>query len=94
MVRDYNKTATDYMTFYYDYKQVYYTYTYFDMKNIFQNIGGLNASIGPIIRAFYPIIILIFLYKLAGIIGESYKDDFRQELISTINNLQHKIKSK
>ena len=82
-----NEPLVDFMTFYFDYKQVFYTYTYFDIKNIFSNIGGLNASIGPIVRAFYPLIILIFLYKLAGIIGESYKDNLRQQLISNIKHL-------
>ena len=55
-----------------DYERSVTTYNYNGYGDIFTKLGGLKASLGPILGFITPFVMLYFLILLAGIIQESY----------------------
>ena len=55
----------------FDFTQREYKYKYFDLDDIVAKIGGLRASIMPILNFFMPLVILYFLIELSKIIKEN-----------------------
>ena len=48
-----------------DFTERYYEIHYFKVMDILAIIGGLNASIGPILGLFMPLFMLAYLFQLA-----------------------------
>lgn len=42
-----------------------YTYKYYGISDIMAGIGGMNAFVGPLLRALIPYFVVLFLYQLA-----------------------------
>lgn len=63
----------------FDFTERIFTLYYFSVFDILASIGGLKASIGPILSIATPVSILIFLIKLAMIIRDSLHQNYIDE---------------
>lgn len=54
----------------FDFTERIYTIKYFGIMDVMSTLGGLRASILPLLGWFIPLMTLHFLYSLAGIIDE------------------------
>lgn len=54
----------------FDFTERIYDVQYFGIMDLLSKLGGLRASINPIIGYIIPLMTLHFLYSLAGIIDE------------------------
>ena len=59
----------------FDFTQRIYDVQYYSLLDVLSKLGGLRASILPIIAYFVPLLTLHFLYTLAGIIDDKLEDD-------------------
>ena len=66
--------------FQFDYTERVYTYSYFGISDILAKIGGLNASIMPIVGRFAPFFALYFMLELAAIIKDHLTKRHGEEL--------------
>ena len=69
-----------------DFTEKYFEIFYFGYMDILASIGGINASIKPLIGIVGPIFILNFMYQLAKIIHEKYEDQYHEELVKLHND--------
>ena len=63
----------------FDFTERIFTLYYFNVFDIMASIGGLKASIGPILSIATPTSILVFLIKLAMIIRDSLHQSYLDE---------------
>ena len=56
------------------------TLKYYSYGDIFSKLGGLKASLGPILGFITPLIALNFLIKLTAIIQANYTNSYEKEL--------------
>ena len=64
-----------------DFVQKYYEIYFFGYMDILSIIGGLNASIAPILGMLSPIFIINYLYQLSKIILGKYERQYHAELV-------------
>lgn len=55
----------------FDFTQREYTLKFYTFDDILAKVGGLRASIMPILAFFAPLLVLYFLFELASIIKEN-----------------------
>ena len=65
-----------------DFTEKNYEIHYFGYMDILGILGGLNASIGPILGIFSPLFIMNYLYLLALLIVGKYKEQYHDELVN------------
>jgi hypothetical protein len=63
-----------------EFTEVEYTIKYFGYADIIGKIGGIAASLAPILGIFAPMFILFYLSTLGDIILERNKSKFEQEV--------------
>ena len=63
-----------------DFTEKNYEVHYFGYMDILGIIGGLNASIGPLLAQFAPMFIMNYLYQLAQLIIGKYRQQYHKEL--------------
>ena len=68
----------------FDFTERVYDVHYFGIMDLLSKLGGLRASIIPIIGYFTPLIALHFFYSLAGIIDEKMSKYQLKEMLSLI----------
>ena len=56
----------------FDFTHRFYKYYMYSFKDFLKNYGALKATIYPIFLLVFPLLALVFLYKLAGIIQRKY----------------------
>lgn len=76
----------------FDFTERIYHVEYFGIMDLLSKIGGLSASINPIIGYFIPLLTLHFLYKLAGIIDEKLAELQREEMLNLIYTAKKQFK--
>ena len=59
----------------FDFTQRVYDVHFYSIMDVLSKVGGLKASITPIMGYFLPLLTLHFLYSLAGIIDDKLEDD-------------------
>lgn len=68
----------------FDFTERIYDIQYFGVMDILAHLGGLRASILPILGYFIPLLTLHFLYSLAGIIDKKLEDHQIEEMVNLI----------
>ena len=68
----------------FDFTQRVYSYSYFTVGDILSKIGGLSASIMPIVGRFAPFFALYFMLELAAIIKGHLTRKYNQEVTKFI----------
>lgn len=63
----------------FDFTERVFTLFYFSLSDILSIIGGLKASISPLLSSLTPLFILIFLIKLSYIIREKMEQNYKEE---------------
>ena len=63
----------------FDFTERIFTLYYFNIFDILASVGGLKASIGPILSIATPISVLVFLIKLSIIIRDSLHESYIDE---------------
>jgi hypothetical protein len=58
---------------------------YFTFLDILSRIGGLSASIGPVMRLAGPWLMLYFLQQLCGIIKDYQRKEYYHEMMKFTN---------
>lgn len=66
----------------FDYTEKIFTIKYTGVLDIMQRIGGLQASIMPIMRFANPWLYLVFLIALCRIIREKAQDMYKNEILT------------
>lgn len=64
-----------------DFTQRYYEVYYFGVTDIMAIIGGLNASIGPLLKSLAPLFILNYLWALSEIIRHKHQEKYHRNLM-------------
>ena len=75
------KSSTIKVMFDHDFTEKYYEIQYFDYWDILAIIGGLNASIKPLMSMASSLFIINFLYQLAKLILGKYDNQYKEELV-------------
>lgn len=68
----------------FDFTERIYNIQYFGIMDVMSTLGGLRASIVPIIGYLVPLLTLHFLYSLAGIIDDKMEANQQTEMIHLI----------
>ena len=68
----------------FDFTQRVYSYSYFTVSDILAKMGGLSASIMPIIGRLAPFFALYFLLELSAIIKDHLTKRYNEEVIKFI----------
>lgn len=76
----------------FDFTERIYDVRYFGIMDLLSKLGGLRASIMPMLGYFVPFLTLHFLWSLAGIINEKLADLQREEMLILIKISRKQIK--
>ena len=68
----------------FDFTERIYDIQYYGILDVLSKLGGLRASIFPIVGYFAPLLTLHFLYSLAGIVDNKIKKDNQHMMIEVI----------
>ena len=63
------------------------------VADIMARVGGLSASILPILRITGPLIVLWFLINLSNILREAHKKDYNSNIINFMKLTIEKLTS-
>ena len=69
----------------FDFTERIYDIQYYGILDVLAKLGGLRASILPIVGYFAPLLTLHFLYTLGGIVDQKIKKDNRMMMLKVIN---------
>ena len=64
-----------------DFTEVQYTIKYFGFADILSKIGGIIASLNPVMHLITPMLIIFYLSKLSQVILDKNKEKYEKELI-------------
>lgn len=76
----------------FDFTQRIYDIQYYGLVDVFAKLGGLRASIVPILGYFVPLLTLHFLYTLAGIIDDKLHVHQMVEMVNLMKIARHQFK--
>lgn len=68
----------------FDFTERIYNIEYFGLMDIMSKLGGLRASIMPLVGYLAPLFALHFLWSLAGIIDDKMEANQRKEMLRMI----------
>lgn len=68
----------------FDFTERIYELQYYGVMDIMSKLGGLRASIIPLLGYLLPLLTLHFLYSLAGIIDDKITNDKHTEMVKMI----------
>jgi len=69
----------------FDFTERVFSYHFYTFLDILATLGGLNASIGPLLRLFGPLFVFAFLWNLSTIIRDHLKANYIAEVDKFIN---------
>ena len=68
----------------FDFTERIYDIQYYGVMDVLAKLGGLRASILPMIGYIVPLLTLHFLYSLAGIIDDKLEGDQKNEMVDMV----------
>ena len=71
-----------------DFTEKYYEIKFFQIMDILAIIGGLNASIGPILGLLIPLLTMNYLYQLAKLIIGKHRYNYSKQLEMLYNDFK------
>ena len=80
-MRDYYNRSIVQSNIDFDFTERIYDVHYYSFLDILSQLGGLRASILPILQYFMPLLTLHFLWKLANIIDNAMHQNQQNELL-------------
>ena len=76
----------------FDFTERIYDIQYRGIVDMFAKLGGLRASIAPLMGYFVPLLALHFLYSLAGILDEKLEDQQFNEMVNLIKTARNQFR--
>lgn len=75
-----------------DFTEVQYTIKYFGFADIMSKIGGIVASLNPVMGILAPMLIIFYLSTLSQLILDKNKEKYEKELVEIYKEFQTMFK--